>query len=318
VNRRVKVLCTAAVLALGMATTASAETKIGFVNYNRLLQESPQAKTALEAIRTEFAPREKDIQTQGAALKAREEKLTKDAATMSEVQRAAADKELRDGYRELQRKQAEVQDDFNARRNEEMSRLQRVLLEEVGVYAKAQGFDLVLGDGVLFATSGIDITGSILTALQSRRAGAAPAAAPPARAGGEAPEPSRIAGAPAATVSWSLGELAVRFGCELRGDPAAQVDSWLPRGRVRFRWFRRQRRVPRRTARHHTGAVVLDAKLAPECPTAALVHRNPHATFARIAALLHRPRHLHRESIPRRASIRRLRSIRAHRSDRLR
>ena len=60
----------------------------------------------------------------GVSLKAREEKLPKDAATMTEVQRASAEKELRDGYRELQRKQAEVQDDFNARRNEEMSRLQ--------------------------------------------------------------------------------------------------------------------------------------------------------------------------------------------------
>jgi outer membrane protein len=178
VNRSVKILCTAAVLALGMAGTASAEIKIGFVNYNRLLQDSPQAKTALDAIRTEFAPREKEIQAQGAALKAREEKLTKDAATRSEIQRAAADKELRDGSRDLQRKQAEVQDDFNARRNEEMSRLQRVLLEEVGTFAKAQGYDLVLGDGVLYATGGIDITSSILTALQSRRAGAAPAAAP--------------------------------------------------------------------------------------------------------------------------------------------
>jgi len=180
-NRSVKILCAAGVLALGMATTAhAAETKIGFVNYNRLLQESPQAKVALDGIRAEFAPREKEIQTQGAALKAREEKLTKDAATMTEVQRAAADKELRDGYRELQRKQAEVQDDFNARRNEEMSRLQRVLLEEVGVYAKAQGFDLVLAEGVIYATSSLDITSSILTALQSRRAGAAPAAAPAA------------------------------------------------------------------------------------------------------------------------------------------
>jgi outer membrane protein len=179
-NRSVKILCTAAVLVLGMATAAGAETKIGFVNYNRLLTESPQAKVALDAIRAEFAPRERDIQTQGAALKAREEKLTKDAATMSEVQRASADKELRDGYRELQRKQAEVQDDFNARRNEEMSKLQRVLLEEVGVYAKALGFDLVLAEGVIYATSSLDITSSILTALQTRRPGVAPAAAPAA------------------------------------------------------------------------------------------------------------------------------------------
>ena len=151
------------------------------------MHESPQAKTALDAIRAEFAPREKEIQTQGAALKAREEKLTKDAATMTEVQRAAADKELRDGYRELQRKQAEVQDDFNARRNEEMS--------PPAAHAARGSAGLCQGAGLttwcwlkacIYATSPLDITASILTALQSRRAGA-PAAAP------AAPKPAREA-----------------------------------------------------------------------------------------------------------------------------
>jgi outer membrane protein len=179
VNRSVKFLLSTALVAACYASTASAEIKIGFVNYSRLLQESPQAKVALDGIRTEFASREKDIQTQGATLKAREDKLQKDAATMTEVQRSSAEKELRDGYRDLQRKQGEVQDDFNARRNEEMAKLQRALIDEVQIYAKAQAYDLILADGVIYATGAIDITGPILTVLQSRRAGpAAPAAAP--------------------------------------------------------------------------------------------------------------------------------------------
>jgi outer membrane protein len=185
VKRSVKLFLTTAMVAAGLVSTAQAEIKIGVVNYSRLMQESPQAKVALDGIRTEFAPREREIQTTGAALKAREEKLQKDAATMSEVQRAAAEKELRDGYRDLQKKQSEVQDDFNARRNEEMSRLQRTLVEEVQVYAKAQSYDLVLADGVIYATGGIDITTAILGALQAKRGGA-PAAAPAAR---PAPKP---------------------------------------------------------------------------------------------------------------------------------
>lgn len=176
-NRSLKILLSTALIALGCASGAAAELKIGVVNYTRLMSDSPQAKTALDAIRAEFAPREKDVQNQAAALKAREEKLQKDAATMSEVQRSAAEKELRDSYRDLQRKQSEVQDDFNARRNEEMSRLQRTLVEEVQAYAKAQAYDLILADGVIYATGGIDITGAVLASLQSRRA-AAPAAAP--------------------------------------------------------------------------------------------------------------------------------------------
>ena len=162
----------------------SADLKIGVVDYGKLMEESPQAKTVVEAIRTEFTPRQRDLQTQQQALKAKEDKLQKDGATMTEDQRTRADKDLRDGYRDLQRKQQEVQDDFNARRNEEMSRLQRALIEEVRTYAKAQNFDLVIADGVIYSTPTLDITPAILTALQAHAGSvggkpAAPAAPAP-------------------------------------------------------------------------------------------------------------------------------------------
>jgi outer membrane protein len=165
-------------------SAGAAELKIGVVDYGKLMEESPQAKTVVDAIRTEFTPRQRDLQSQQQALKAKEDKLQKDGATMTEDQRTRADKELRDGYRDLQRKQQEVQDDFNARRNEEMSRLQRTLIEEVRTYAKAQNFDLVVADGVIYSTPSLDITPAILTALQSHAAAggktstAAPAPAP--------------------------------------------------------------------------------------------------------------------------------------------
>ena len=174
------------VAALGAfaATPAWAELKIGVVDYGRLVEESPQAKAALESIRTEFTPRQRDLQNQQASLKAKEDRLQKDGATMSQDQRTNAEKDLRDGYRELQRKQSEVQDDFNARRNEEMSRLQKILIEQVRIYAKAQSFDLVIADGVIYTTPTIDITPAILAQLQanpgalaSRPKAAAPAAA---------------------------------------------------------------------------------------------------------------------------------------------
>ncbi len=62
-----------------------------------------------------------------------------------------------------------------------MSRLQRTLVEEVQTYAKAQNFDLVLaGDTALYVNTNLDITPAILTALQARKGGAAPAASKPA------------------------------------------------------------------------------------------------------------------------------------------
>jgi outer membrane protein len=180
VKRSVPSLVVIGLLAFGAVSTAHAELKIGVVDTQRLMNDAPQAKSAIDLIRTEFAPRERELQTLGASLKSREERLAKDQATMTEAQRTAAEKELRDGYRDAQKLQAEIQDDLNARRNEELSKLNRVLIEEVNVFAKAQGFDLILTDGVIYRTNALDVTGAILTAMQSRRpaAGAPPAAAP--------------------------------------------------------------------------------------------------------------------------------------------
>jgi outer membrane protein len=171
-----------------VASPAWAELKIGVVDYGRLVEESPQAKSALESIRTEFTPRQRDLQNQQASLKTKEDRLQKDGATMTPDQRSNSEKDLRDSYRELQRKQQEVQDDFNARRNEEMSRLQKTLIEQVRIYAKAQNFDLVIADGVIYTTPTIDITPAILSQLQSAPvAKSAPAKAPAAPA--PAPKP---------------------------------------------------------------------------------------------------------------------------------
>ena len=177
-NRIIKILVPGIVVAAALIAPAmAADLKIGVVNYGKLIQSSPQAKAADDAIRADFAPRETELRTMQATLKAKEDKLGKDAATMSESQRSQAEKELRDGSRDLARKQQEAQDDFNARRNEEMSRLQRSLVEEVTAYAKAQNFDLVLAEGVIYYNNTLDITPAILTQLQSRK----PAAAAPAK-----------------------------------------------------------------------------------------------------------------------------------------
>jgi Skp family chaperone for outer membrane proteins len=61
-----------------------------------------------------------------------------------------------------------------------MTKLQRVLVEEVQAYSKAQGFDLVLADGVIYFANSLDITPAILGSLTGRKA-PAPAASKPAK-----------------------------------------------------------------------------------------------------------------------------------------
>jgi UDP-3-O-[3-hydroxymyristoyl] glucosamine N-acyltransferase len=90
-------------------------------------------------------------------------------------------------------------------------------------------------------------------------------------------------------MSVSIGELAVEFGCELRGDPGVVVErvATLADADERSVAFVANPRYRRELAATRAGAVVLDAAAAGACPAAALVCRNPHATYARIAAVLH-------------------------------
>ena len=147
---------------------AHAETKIAVVNWQQLLEEAPQAKSAMAALQDEFQPRQKEIVQQQKDLKAKEDKLQRDGAVMAENERRNAEKDLREGQREMARKQNEWVEDLNLRRNEEIGKVQRSLQQEVQAFAKTSGFDLIIGDGVLYRNESLDITAQVLTALQAR------------------------------------------------------------------------------------------------------------------------------------------------------
>jgi len=170
---------------------AHAEAKIAVVNVPRLLDEAPQAKSAMQALQDEFAPRQKEIMKQQQDLKAKEEKLNRDGAVMAENERRNAEKDLRDGQRELARKQNEYVEDLNLRRNEEIGKLQRSLLQEVQAFARTSNYDLIVGEGVLYVNESMDITAQVLSALQARykaTGGAAPKPATPKPATPPAPQ----------------------------------------------------------------------------------------------------------------------------------
>jgi len=172
-------LCLGAALLSGQA---SAEIKIGVVNFQKLLEDAPQTKTAMQALENEFAPRRRELLTMQNDLKARDEKLQKEGAVMSEADRAKAEKALRDQQREFSRKAGEFQDDASTRRNEEIGKVQRYLVTEIQAYGSAQGFDLVLGEGVFFAKGPLDVTANVLAVLATKPttlpAQAAPSKAP--------------------------------------------------------------------------------------------------------------------------------------------
>lgn len=155
-------------LLCAFAVSAQAqELKIGVVNVSVILERAPQTKEAMDALQEEFAPRQREFAAKATELEELMAKIQQDAAVMGETERRNADRDYRDLQREVARLQTEIQEDWNLRQNEELGILQRNVILEVRTYSQAQGYDLVVGDGIVFASTAVNITEEVLRAIET-------------------------------------------------------------------------------------------------------------------------------------------------------
>jgi outer membrane protein len=152
--------------AFALPASAQQNLKIGVVNIPVLMERAPQTKAAMDALQEEFAPRQREFLAKQKEYEDLAAKVQKDLAVMGESERRNAEKDLRDLQREVARLQNEFREDLNLRQNEELGILQRSLLKEVQDYAQQEGFDLVVGDGVLFASTAVNITEEVLRTVE--------------------------------------------------------------------------------------------------------------------------------------------------------
>ena len=169
-----------AALLLGAGAMAQAQTalKIGVVNTRQLMQDSPQARTMLRALEDEFAGKQRALQAEQKEFEAQAEKFKRDAAVMSEADRAKTERDLTAKQRDFQRRAQDFEQDVQQRQQEEQQRMSAALLTEVQTFAKAQNYDLILSDGVLYAKDAVNVTPAILAALESKAKPGTPAAGP--------------------------------------------------------------------------------------------------------------------------------------------
>lgn len=155
-------------LACAFAMPAAAQDmKIGVVSLQALIERAPQTKAAMDALQEEFAPRQRELLAKQKEYEELATKAQKDFAVMGETERRNAEKDLRDLQREVTRLQNELREDLNLRQNEEYGLLQRAMLKEVQDYAQQQGYDLIVGDGVLFVSTSVNITEEVLRAVEA-------------------------------------------------------------------------------------------------------------------------------------------------------
>jgi outer membrane protein len=156
-----------AVLLLGLPFAASAQLKLGFVNTERVFREAAPAKRAQQVLEREFSARNAELaklEKEGRDLQV---ELERDNVTMPEPARRDKERRLADISRDFQRKQREVREDLNVRRNEELAKVQERATRVINQIAEQEKFDLILQEAV-FASTRIDITEKVIKALADR------------------------------------------------------------------------------------------------------------------------------------------------------
>jgi outer membrane protein len=139
--------------------------KIGVVDINRLMSESPQFQAAREKLDDEFAPRRREIIAMQTSLEERAATLKKDFEVMGAAEREEAERELRNDERAIIRAQTEFREDSELRNNEVIRVVQQNVVREVVAYGESEGFDLVLVEGIVYASDRVNITQPVLDRL---------------------------------------------------------------------------------------------------------------------------------------------------------
>ncbi len=158
----------ALLLSCASLAVSAQDMKIGYVNSERVLREAEPAKRAQAKLEAEFGKREKDLNDQNNALRAKAEKLDKDSPTLSEAEKTRRQRELVEEDRDLQRKHREFQEDLTQRKNEELSSVAERANRAIKAIGDAEKYDMILQDQlVIYFSPRVDITKKVIDALNA-------------------------------------------------------------------------------------------------------------------------------------------------------
>jgi len=153
------------------AEVSAASLKVGYVNSVALLEQAPQADIAKHELEQAFSPREREIRALQAEAQAMQGQLDNGGASMDETKRSMLRQKLDQKILRIQQMQSDFQDDLNLKKNEALGKLQQTVLRAIKDVAKANGYQLVLSDGVVYSAPSVDITKLVAERLQQMAKG---------------------------------------------------------------------------------------------------------------------------------------------------
>jgi outer membrane protein len=142
--------------------------KIGFVDMETLIDNSPQINKSRKTISTEFESQYQAIEQKESDLERLENRITKDGAIMSLSELGKLQERARILERQTRRAKEDLKDAISIRNNQILSDIQVELTEIVTQYAKDNNYDMILINSILYVSEDMNITQEILKVLKDK------------------------------------------------------------------------------------------------------------------------------------------------------
>ena len=164
--RKFSVILFSIFLMLPLSVSAEMEIfKIGYVVVEKVLKEAPQTAASNKKLEKEFKSRTDGLQIKVKEIQKQEKDFNKNSVTMAAADRQKTQKKIQNLKIEIQRIERELREDIDIRRREEIGKLQQKINEAIEEMAKTENYDLILYQGVAYASEEIDITDKLIKVL---------------------------------------------------------------------------------------------------------------------------------------------------------
>jgi len=156
-----------ALMLLAFSAAAQERTKIGFVNGARIQNESVPALRIMEALKKEFAPREKQILDLQKQIAAAREKFDKERTKLPPSEQQSRGREIAAMMQRSDQMALAMGEDLEQRKSEELAKIVKEANLVIKSIAEAGKYDLIV-EQAIYGSSAIDITNQVLKELAKR------------------------------------------------------------------------------------------------------------------------------------------------------
>ena len=145
---------------------AASDLKIGFVSVEKLLTQAPQVEAVNAAMIERFGGKKQELQDLEKEIKTMDENYKRNELVMTEDKLNELKTKLIGKVQMFKQMEATLAQEVKVMRSQELAVLQKSVRDIIDEIAKKDNYDLVLSDGVLFASDKLDITNVVLERMK--------------------------------------------------------------------------------------------------------------------------------------------------------